>query len=272
MMVADIAYARLTPAARAAVDKLLALNIPPESATSVSRDFVHASLWADMVRKEPGFETTADLHFIDSPFSVDGTVLPSTLPRKNNVVTALTEEVKLLKERATPPAERARALRFLIHFLGDIHQPLHCATRVSILFPDGDQGGNNYNVKVSFEDGQERRTRLHAYWDEGLRSFPRAGPEHAPPSTSEIHRAVSSVLHDDPDSDRGWRVGGVYGFRQWMTESAWLARHTAYDGIKRAHDPSNAYRREGIRVVRRRIAWAGYRLAALLNAIYSVSR
>jgi hypothetical protein len=71
-----------------------------------------------------GFQQTADDHFIDYPFSQDGTALPDDLPKPENILKALQAHVQTLKS-SNDDAEKAQALRFIIHFVGDIHQPLH---------------------------------------------------------------------------------------------------------------------------------------------------
>jgi hypothetical protein len=72
-------------------------------------------------------------------------------------------------------AQAAQALRFVIHFVGDIHQPLHCATRVSHAHPEGDRGGNLFMVAVSDENGSSHPAKLHGYWDGELGTIPKAG-------------------------------------------------------------------------------------------------
>lgn len=62
-----------------------------------------------------------------------------------------------------PPAPPAQ-LRFLVHFVGDLHQPLHAATMYSAEFPDGDLGGNYYKIQVP---GSSYTTNLHSFWDSG---------------------------------------------------------------------------------------------------------
>src|SRR5262249_29220924 len=152
MMVAYIAFQRLNPKAKAQVKTLLAMQIKPASVTKKSKDFVNASHWADDVRSLPGFEFSGDLHFVDFPFSDDGTKLPTDLPKPDNIIEALKKYVDILKTSPSKTA-RAQALRFVIHFVGDIHQPLHCASRVDASHTEGDQGGNLVTVVASNGNG-----------------------------------------------------------------------------------------------------------------------
>ena len=131
MMTAQIAFDRLNPRAKAQARRLLAIAINPAAVTQRSRNFINAAHWADDLRPFPEFDSFKELHFIDKPFSEDGTALPTVPPP--DIVTALEENVNILKT-STDDNARAQALRFIIHFVGDIHQPLHCATRVSARF------------------------------------------------------------------------------------------------------------------------------------------
>src|SRR6185295_5035031 len=172
MMTAQIAFARLNPRAKAQVKLLLALPINPAAVTAKSTNFINASHWADDHRPFPEFDSFKILHFIDKPFSTDGTPLPpSPTP---NIVTALEENVNILKTSTDKDAQ-AQALRLIIHFVGDIHQPLHCAARVDKAHPDGDLGGNLVSLMVPGANGQLKKTNLHSFWDGGIGAFPPSG-------------------------------------------------------------------------------------------------
>ena len=87
----------------------------------------------------------------------------------------------------TPDAPRAK-LSFLIHFLGDVHQPLHCATRFTADdFPKGDRGGNDFMIKLS---GHSSAVALHTFWDD-LLGRPHA---HANPDPELINMHMKEIL------------------------------------------------------------------------------
>jgi hypothetical protein len=262
MMVASIAFKRLNPNARAKAIELLAIKIEPKSATSKSLDFINAAHWADDLRPFPEFDSFKALHFIDKPFSTDGTALPSGLPEPDNIVKALEDNVEILKT-STDKNEQAKALRFVIHFVGDIHQPLHCTTRVSSALPEGDRGGNLVSIKVG-----GKKTNLHSYWDGGIGSFPKTGPNFKPPPLSQIGPAVTLALAGNPATNPNIGLDNPTNFSGWAEESFELAKSTAYPGIQKNAAPSAAYKKKALRVARRRVAWGGYRLAALLNSIW----
>ena len=265
MMTAQIAFDRLNPRAKAQARTLLAIPIDPAAVTRRSRNFINASHWADDLRPFPEFDSFKALHFIDKPFSDDGTPLPTVPPP--NIVTALEDNVNILKT-STDDNARAQALRFIIHFVGDIHQPLHCATRVSNALPDGDRGGNSVNLKIRQPNGTMKTTNLHSYWDGGIATFPKTGPNFSPPPLSQIPRAAANAMRGNPATDPALNLNNPTDFAGWAGESHQLAKDVAYQGIANNGTPSTAYNRAATRVVRKRVAWGGYRLAALLNSIW----
>ena len=265
MMTAQIAFDRLNPRAKAQVRTLLAIAIDPAAVTRRSRNFVNASHWADDLRPFPEFESFRKLHFIDKPFSDDGTPLPTVPPP--NIVTALEDNVNILKT-STDNNARAQALRLIIHFVGDIHQPLHCGTRVSAALPEGDRGGNEVKLKILQPNGTTKTTNLHSYWDGGIGSFPKTGPNFRPPPLSQIPRAAALAKRGNPATDPALNLNNPTDFAGWAGESNTLAIDVAYKGITNNARPTAAYNRAATRVARKRVAWGGYRLAALLNSIW----
>lgn len=265
MMTAQIAWGRLNPRAKAEANRLLAISINPAAVTAKSKNFVNAAHWADDLRPFPEFDSFKALHFIDTPFSVDGTPLPTVPPP--DIVTALEENVNILKT-STDDNAKAQALRFIIHFVGDIHQPLHCATQVDSAHPEGDRGGNEVKLNIRQQNGTVKSTNLHSYWDGGIATFPRTGPNFAPPPLSSIPAAARKARSGNPPTNPKLKLNEPTNFQSWAEESFALAKDVAYKGIANNGNPSQAYRTKSIKVVRQRVAWGGYRLAALLNSIW----
>jgi hypothetical protein len=262
MMVASIALKRLNPRAKAQALALLERPINPAAVTTKSMDFINAAHWADDLRPFAEFDSFKALHFIDHPFSTDGTTLPTDLPEPDNIVKALQDNVNILKTSSDKDAQ-AQALRFIIHFVGDIHQPLHCATRVDSANPEGDRGGNLVSIMVG-----TKKTNLHSYWDGGIGSFPPTGPNFAPPPLSKIGPAVAIAIKGNPATDPKIKLNDPFNFSGWADESFALAQSVAYKGVVKGGTPSATYNAASLKVVRKRVAWGGYRLAALLNAIW----
>jgi hypothetical protein len=267
MMTAQIAFDRLNPRAKAEAKMLLAIPINPAATSAKSKDFVNAAHWADDLRSIPAFKSFEPLHFIGKSFSTDGTPLPAI--QVPNIVTALRDNVKILKT-STDQNARAQALRLIIHFVGDIHQPLHCTDRVSSALPGGDRGGNLVTIKITDQNGNLQNTNLHSYWDGGLESFPKGGPppQYVPPPLSKIPPAAALAKNANPPTDPGLKLNDPFNFPAWANESFSLAKSVAYNGVSNGMEPSAAYKSKGVKVARQRVAWGGYRLAALLNSIW----
>lgn len=264
MIVAQIAYGRLNSRARAQVKTLLTIPINPAAISAKSQDFVNAAHWADDLRPFPEFDSFKALHFIDTPFSTDGTPLPPVATP--NIVTALQENVDVLRT-STDENAQAQALRFIIHLVADIHQPLHCATRVSSANPEGDRGGNLLLIQIRTKAGL-KNTNLHSYWDSGLGTFPPTKPDFSPPPLSQIPAAAAKAKVANPATDPALKLNDPFNFQSWADESVALAKDVAYSGITKGGEPTAAYKRKTVKVANRRVVWAGYRLAALLNAIW----
>src|SRR5262249_7156760 len=137
--VALIARQQLSDNARAQIDKLLRNNpIDPQlhrfcKSQGLTR-FADASTWADDVRNTSKGAKTAGWHSLDTPRGASRDQVPGFCPTDGCVTKAIAEQVDVLKSNAKGK-KKADALRFMIHFVGDVHQPLHCTT-------NSDRGGN----------------------------------------------------------------------------------------------------------------------------------
>ncbi len=140
--IAIVAEERLSPAARRTVKRLLD-----------GGSLADASTWADSIRPER--PETSPWHYVNIPV-IDSVYRPDRYCPHGCVVTAYTTQLEILSDRSRPTAERTEALRWVVHLLEDLHQPLHAGDR-------GDRGGND--VQVTFHG---RRTNLHWLWDTQL--------------------------------------------------------------------------------------------------------
>ncbi|HXW56652.1 MAG TPA: S1/P1 nuclease [Candidatus Cybelea sp.] len=171
-VVAFIAEDHLEPHARAMVMQILAAApIDPGlrrycGDSGVDR-FVDSSTWADDergVRPE-----TSGWHFVDIPRRAPlGDIMKYCPPSAGCILTAITSELSVLSNQAASPRERADALRFIIHLVGDLHQPLHTTT-------NDDRGGNcvpvAYFDRAPEETNPEKedyRPNLHGVWDTNI--------------------------------------------------------------------------------------------------------
>jgi len=138
--VALIAKKHLTPAAKALADKFLAVDPGRHLAggckTTGLDAYAVASTWADAVRNQDGVKD-GGWHFVDIPRgSSDSSPIATICAQSAScVVEAIKNQMAILEDSSKTDQERAAAVRYIIHFAGDIHQPLHCTT-------NGDRGGN----------------------------------------------------------------------------------------------------------------------------------
>ncbi|MEO8010588.1 MAG: S1/P1 nuclease [Dokdonella sp.] len=148
-IIAEIAQRNLPPSARDEALRLLAI----EGTTS----FAEIASWADIIRDQPSFaalaKVTRPMHymrFTDSTCTYDP---PRNCPGGSCIVGGVERFVAILGDRSRSDAARAEALRFVVHFVGDIHQPLHAGYR-------SDRGGFAYQIQY---DGRGMST--HGVWD-----------------------------------------------------------------------------------------------------------
>ncbi|HEX8550299.1 MAG TPA: S1/P1 nuclease [Abditibacteriaceae bacterium] len=261
MAVAQIAYTRLTPVAKARADALV-----PMGATEKNNTFVSAACWADDLKDE-GVYFYNDWHYADTPL-IDGVQPPRNM-RDGRLLWALEQCVALLKPRFSrdgkplppaPDAEKARALRFVLHLVGDIHQPLHAASRFSPETPRGDRGGNEYKILEPERTGAHD---LHALWD-GAGGMFRGRIDRR--NLAPLETIVFSIENRFPvETVPEWKNAD---FAAWQRESFDLAKTVVYQ-TPLHEKPSEKYVAQVQSVSARRIAVAGYRLADLLNRIFA---
>lgn len=158
-IVAEIAQRRLDPATLDKIANLLALEAPALDRPNVT--LVSIANWADDYRAD--HKDTAGWHFVNIPD--DRSTYDPDADCKNGdcVIDAIVRFRPVLADCSKSVTERLQALKFIVHFIGDIHQPLHTSERWDAYTAKDDQCGNL--VPVTFF-GQT--TNLHAVWDTGL--------------------------------------------------------------------------------------------------------
>jgi S1/P1 Nuclease len=252
-----IAYRHLTPQARSALDKLLA----GDADTLTLPDFASRATWADKYRT--AHRETAAWHFVNIEIDhpeveracygfprLSAAIVASQGPPQDCVVNKIDEFAAELASPATAPTERLLALKFLIHLVADLHQPLHAADH-------DDRGGNCIGLSAS--SGQ-RDTNLHAYWDVGL-------VEALGKSAEQIADKLDAGI--TIDKAKAWNAGTS---RSWAMESFEIARRDAYalpsQPTCRTHGVvtlSATYAAEAQKDASAQLRKAAIRLAGLLN-------
>ena len=132
-----------------------------------NRTVLDAATFPDAIRDAQ--PQTRPFHFIDIRFVENGPAEPP-LPGPPNVLSAIETFTDVLQSQDATAVQRVDALSWLIYLFGDVHQPLHCITRVNQFHPNGDRGGNLFRVA-----GAARN--LHLLWDSSLDPFGGAGEE-----------------------------------------------------------------------------------------------
>lgn len=230
-LIAEIAERRLNAKARAEVAALLDSGETLQSIAS----------WADDVRLDR--KETSTWHYINIPVTASAPEWRKYCPATGCVVEVIPRMIEKLKERSLPKAERAEALKFLVHFAGDLHQPLHCGDK-------GDRGGND--VQVIFRD---RPANLHSVWDTPLLQ-----------RMLEKDPALGQRLAKGPGAwaARGMRKGGP---QDWVWDSHAASRDVAYANLPAARPAvlDANYELKAAPVIQQQLLRGGVRLAALLN-------
>jgi hypothetical protein len=251
-----IAYRHLTPKARTALDALLS----SDGDTLTAQDFASRATWADKYRSV--HRETAAWHFVDVEidrpdlagacfdFPAQGVAQPASAgPARDCVVNKIDEFTAELRSPATAAAERLLALKFLIHFIGDVHQPLHAADH-------HDRGGNC--IRLALPHGQA--ANLHGYWDVDVVEALGRSPEQ-----------IADRLDVRPPHPQ--RENGAKGTaRDWAMESFELGRRDVYALPSRPTCArrgsvalSQEYAARAQKDAATQLLKAGIRMAAVLN-------
>jgi S1/P1 Nuclease len=248
--VARVAQLEVKPATRAAIRRLIARSAELETPTCPIRTIEDASYWPDCVKTlGERFSYAFAWHYqnvdICKPFDL------STACKDGHCVSKQIERnFKLLADKTLPPRERLMALAFLVHFVGDLHQPLHAGDK-------GDRGGNDFKASYGVIP-----SNLHAIWDGYLAD---RGISTPPPDAAGI---VGELTPAERLEMRGGTVD------DWSRESWATAREFGYGllmddlcGPLPESRPTldEARIRSLIPIIRRQVARGGLRLARLLD-------
>lgn len=227
--------------------------------------FVESAVWADD-NKGIGWTAFNEWHFVDTPV-VAPDFHGETEKNKMNATWAIYEMRKTLNNNRKPSFDSTLALsfawRYLIHLVGDIHQPLHASTLYSKEFPNSDRGGNSFKVNYP---GDKQIKNLHALWDACVDQY---GSLWAPLKSGDwnsITQYVDSITSQFPRSKVQERVK-ILDDRKWAQESYEISKNVVYDGISNGDTPSKEYIERGRRVINEQLAVAGYRLADLMMSL-----
>lgn len=256
-MVGDIATRFLTPKANARILDLLGSDRLADGQPSGRRTLGEIAYWADEIKDTDWGKRRSPWHYDDVPLC--GTKAYEEYCRNGRCASAqLARHIEILAADGASPRRRNEALKWIVHLVGDIHQPLHAGNR-------GDRGGNR--VQVSFFGERDNppygSINLHAIWDVHMvrRLITERGGE----------RAIVSTPVSEGDRD-AWEKGSIL---DWIGESHRLAKDVVYPLLPVPSACSNkiagvvaidqGYYSRAAPLVEIQIRKAGIRLARVLN-------
>ena len=215
------------------------------------RDLAAAGVWADEVRAYKHMDFAKPWHYINVPdaISVRQFLADGRRYRRGDVLFAIDHYAQLLGDTSADRLDRAQAYRFLVHFVADVHQPLHVGR-------SGDQGGNRVKVRVG-----DRRTNLHSFWD----GFDLNQVIEEP----RDYAAYLGGLYQDRSADVAVEVGGNPVV--WAQESKnFRAQVYGFGPVRAQAAPvlGPEYRDKAINIINLRMYQAGRRLASMLDGIF----
>ncbi len=202
--------------------------------------------WADSVRSLPAYKQTGPWHYINLPLGLTFDAFKNQVENmlEANVYSALVAQMQLINDNTVSRERKTAALKFIVHFVGDLHQPMHVSR-------SADKGGNTIQLNY---DGQG--TNLHAVWDSKL--IDHTGLDYQQLAAKYDNASESQI--------RQWQNDPVV---KWMWESYQITEQL-YAEVDSMHDRSigQAYYGEHIATVALRLEQAGVRLAGLLNVLF----
>jgi hypothetical protein len=232
--------------------------------------FMFAARWADDVRLADPAQNRSQWHYVNFPFKPDGE--PASIepkpPDPVNILSAMNENQQILRSDA-PPDQRAIALAWLFHLVGDVHQPLHTTQMFTRKYPNGDRDGNEICVRVAAD---RTPLNLHALWDGLITSST---------NVSRLKRIATELRNQFSETDLTGLANSDPS--AWAKESYAAAVEVAYrNGAVRGRPKGqardcrevtdaailpNGYAPTARRVADRRAVLAGYRLADWLRRV-----
>ena len=278
---AYIAWQRMTPETREKVIKTL-LSAPEDAQLSTfylpfgSRSeesrkrefFMMMATWPDIIRdkvfavREKKYNNPT-WHYSNT-FWIwkDGNaVLVEGMAPEGSAMEKVTEFAQLIRGTA-PDSEKAVAIAWLEHLIGDIHQPLHMSGKTTEKYPKGDKGGNSFFLTPLGQKG--RSDNLHSFWDQIIgRYLPnndQCDADYLDPKAQDIMKLYPyDKLKDKLNNNK---------FDVWGKESYDIATSFVYKDLKFYEQPSDKYKKKAFEIAQERMALAGYRMGDLFNEVF----
>jgi len=282
---AYIAWQQMTPAARERVIKILTeapedsqlaalyMTYGSQNAETQKRDFfMAASTWADIIRdrnfavRYKKYHKT-NWHYDDAFWTRKGDkieYLPA--PEDGGQGLARLEEFSKVITSNAKDEEKAIAIAWILHLIGDLHQPLHTSARVTETEPKGDMGGNLFLLRPQGTLRSDQ-VNLHWYWDSIIgRNVPNSANAC---DSAYLEPIAQKIMKEYPFAKMEKRLDADV-FEAWVKDSLTYAQHDVFSpDLKRFEMPSEKYKKKAYEVARLRLAMAGYRMADMFNRAFS---
>lgn len=237
-----------------------------------SPEMISSACWADDLKSEGAYQE-ANWHFIDIPVESASNPPPNPPPSPptENVVWAVTEGQSTVYNKKSTLLDKSRQLRFIVHFVGDVHQPLHAASYFSEQFPDGDAGGNAW--PITLPAAPFYTNELHAVWDSGNGLW--VNDLSRPLNTSSqayLKDFAANIMKEFPSTDPtiAQKIKD-YNVTNWAIESNEYAATVAYTAPQSPTPIPQSYIDNGQTLCKQQIAIGGYRLASLIEYIFTTT-
>ena len=261
-IIAEIAEARLTDKAKEQIAALLKLD------DSHAKHLDQIASWPDAIR--PSRPETGNWHFVDIPLDAPKYVASRDCKEGDCVVVAIKRFADVLGTKDAEPKDRLEALKFLVHFVGDIHQPLHCVTDFSKFPPpEGDRGGNKIHLTYF-----GKPMNFHSLWDGGIIEEAldlELGPHFAPNLKGTFAEAMKLNKKIRDNDAAAWAPDGLAGqldtvVVDWANDTHVLAQN-AYRNLPtpRLKGWDETYKDFAWPVIEAQLMRGGVRLAKILN-------
>lgn len=275
MIVAAVAWDNLSQKSKDRVTALLKLNPQYASWTSgvaatkkAKVAFMKAATWPDYIRSAAGYhdgepenETGTGYgdkyrhqgwHYKDIPFSPDGTATQEA--SEPNAQTQIDAFVEALNDGSVSDEQKSYDMTWLLHLVGDVHQPLHATSRFVATDTNGDNGGNDVKVCVVACPSSKA---LHSFWDQAL-----GGSENIESVIAKANALPSAPASKVADLDVG----------HWLHDSFSLAKSVVYQAPVRGklgpYQLTETYKVKAGSTAEKQVALAGARLAKILNSAF----
>jgi hypothetical protein len=245
--VAAIALKLLPPNKAQAVDNLLRNS-------DVGRGFVDAASYADeVIRERDHRHVFSPWHFVDWP--ADAATYSDSFCGDDCITRELPKQIEVMRT-ATDTEAKALAMSWVIHLMGDLHQPMHVTDR-------GDRGGNEFNVtyhgrpscRESNSSGTQAKVELHSAWDSCLVFTLENG---------RTFEQLADDLRGNLTTYRG-QPAASGTMMDWMKETHQAGIDTAYDSLSKGDDLAGVYIQHALPVVQEQLLKAGIRLAKIID-------